>query len=312
MDILVYGAGVCGSYLASELFFAKHNVTLLARGERLEFLRENGVIIKHNLQKNWTTAKVPVIAKLTPEAHYDVVLIVLKKTDLKGALPVLEANKKCPLYIFLGNNGDIKQVCKSFSDASRLAFGFPASGGKIDKGIVYSYHADRPELTLGETLGSESTRLSRVASLFKSTAIKVEISPHIDAWLKYRLAIINPMAAAIQWADGDVKKLASSAEMVDLMIAAIKEGFKVLEALGYPSEPPSAIRSLQRHKALVAFNFKRIAAKESSKLAIRDLAMNAPGEMAALSADFQSLKTRSGIETPAIDKLYALMLRPEA
>jgi 2-dehydropantoate 2-reductase len=120
------------------------------------------------------------------------------------------------------------------------------------------------------------------------------------------------MAAAIQWADGDVKKLASSAEMVDLMIVAIKEGFKVLEALGYPSEPPSAIRLLQRHRALVAFNFKRIAAKESSKLAIRDLAMNAPDEMAALSADFQSLKTRSGVETPAIDKLYALMLRPKA
>jgi 2-dehydropantoate 2-reductase len=311
MDILVYGAGVCGSYIASELFLAKQNVTLLARGKRLEFLRENGVIIKHSLQKSWTTAKIPVIDRLRPEAYYDVVFIVMKKTQLEGALPSLEANKKCPLYIFLGNNGDIRQACRYFSDASRVAFGFPCSGGRIDKGIVYSYHK-KPVLTLGETMGRASARLSNVAELFKKTAVRVKISPNIDAFLKYHLALVSPLANAIQRAGGDMKKLAASGDEIKLLVTAIKEGVGVLEALGLPGEPPSAVRLLKMPAALLSFFLRRAIAKESAGLAMRDHAMAATDEMAALADEFKALTARTNIATPSIDSLYSTMLRPKA
>jgi 2-dehydropantoate 2-reductase len=310
MDILVYGAGVCGSYITSELFFAKQNVTLLARGERLQYLRENGVMIKNQTQKSWTTAKVPLVENLKPNACYDAVFVVMKKTDLKNVLPVLEANKKCPFYIFLGNNGEPQQVCRSFSDASRVAFGFPCSAGKIEKGIVYSSHGGKPVLTLGEMLGRESSRLSDVANLFRGTAIKIVISPNIDAFLKYHIALVSPLTSAIQWADGDMKKLAASDEMTGLVVDAIKEGISVLEALGYPNEPPSGIRQLKMHKLIVTFFLKRMLLKESSELEMRDHAMKAIGEMAELADEFKTLKAGCSLATPAIDTLYSHMLRP--
>ena len=43
MKILIYGAGVLGSYLAHVLVRADNDVTLLARGTRLEELREQGL-----------------------------------------------------------------------------------------------------------------------------------------------------------------------------------------------------------------------------------------------------------------------------
>jgi 2-dehydropantoate 2-reductase len=40
MKLLVYGAGFCGSLFSAHLHEAGHNVSLLARGERLAALRD--------------------------------------------------------------------------------------------------------------------------------------------------------------------------------------------------------------------------------------------------------------------------------
>ena len=46
MRILVYGAGVLGCNLANNLYHAKKDVTLLARGVWAEQLKQNGLHIK--------------------------------------------------------------------------------------------------------------------------------------------------------------------------------------------------------------------------------------------------------------------------
>ena len=46
MKILVYGAGVLGCNLARNLFHARKDVTLLARGNWAEEIRKNGLRIK--------------------------------------------------------------------------------------------------------------------------------------------------------------------------------------------------------------------------------------------------------------------------
>jgi ketopantoate reductase len=43
MKLLVYGAGVLGSLFAARMHEAGHDVSLLARGERLAALRRHGV-----------------------------------------------------------------------------------------------------------------------------------------------------------------------------------------------------------------------------------------------------------------------------
>lgn len=61
MRILVYGAGVLGSYLAHELVRVGHNVTMLARGQRADELEKNGNVIRHYFQFKTTVHNVRVI-----------------------------------------------------------------------------------------------------------------------------------------------------------------------------------------------------------------------------------------------------------
>ena len=53
MRILVYGAGVIGSIFAGKLAASGEDVTVLARGKRLEELRQNGIVLAvPNANKN--------------------------------------------------------------------------------------------------------------------------------------------------------------------------------------------------------------------------------------------------------------------
>lgn len=42
MNVLIYGAGVIGSIFAAKLCLSGQNVTVLARGKRLEEIRDTG------------------------------------------------------------------------------------------------------------------------------------------------------------------------------------------------------------------------------------------------------------------------------
>ena len=87
--ILVIGAGVNGSICAVRLFEAGIDVTILARGARFAFIKEQGVIIDDPFRNARTVTKVPVIDALLPEDIYDYVLIVVRKNQVSELLPVL-------------------------------------------------------------------------------------------------------------------------------------------------------------------------------------------------------------------------------
>ncbi len=54
IKVLVYGSGVIGCYLAHVLCAAGNDVTLLARGQWKEQLQQNGLRIRHHLQRKTT------------------------------------------------------------------------------------------------------------------------------------------------------------------------------------------------------------------------------------------------------------------
>ncbi len=75
MKLLIYGAGIQGSYLAHILAKNKENeVTILARGKTKEHLETNGLELKHVIQKKRTVDIIKIISKLDPTDKCDLIL----------------------------------------------------------------------------------------------------------------------------------------------------------------------------------------------------------------------------------------------
>ena len=83
MKILIYGAGVQGSYLAHVLVRGGNEVTILARGKRFEELKKDGIVIRHYLQLKTTVDKVNIISKLLPDDIYDLIFVVMQYQQSK-------------------------------------------------------------------------------------------------------------------------------------------------------------------------------------------------------------------------------------
>ena len=69
MRILIYGAGVIGSLYGALLAEEGFDVSVLARGKRLEVLSREG--LRYRYKGKILTAPVKVLSELAPDDRYD-------------------------------------------------------------------------------------------------------------------------------------------------------------------------------------------------------------------------------------------------
>ena len=67
MKILIFGAGLLGSLYAYLLHKTGENVTILARNDHQEFLKENGIVLFNEFTKEKNIEKVDVVDSLNEE-----------------------------------------------------------------------------------------------------------------------------------------------------------------------------------------------------------------------------------------------------
>ena len=71
MRILIYGAGVLGSLYAALLAKAGYDISIYARGKRLEVLKNNGLLYKKD--QSIIKAEIKILGKVPYDDMYDYV-----------------------------------------------------------------------------------------------------------------------------------------------------------------------------------------------------------------------------------------------
>ncbi len=205
MRILVFGAGVLGSVYAARLQDAGHELTLVARGQRYHDIREHGIVVEYFDTREQTTTKVDVVDRMPVDEHYDFCLVPVQKTQLDGALAALSGNPHIPAFLFMVNTTEGPQAMIDALGRDRVLLGFANLGGERDGHVVRVMIAKGKPITIGELDGSRSKRLHRIASALGDAGIGVDVSPNMDAWLKYHVALVGPLANALYMAALDHK-----------------------------------------------------------------------------------------------------------
>ena len=240
MKVLVIGAGVLGSLYAGRLQASGHQVTLLARGERLEQIKTQGLVLVDHRTGIRTITKVPVVDQISQNDHYELVILLVRKNQLHDLIPTIASNKNIPSFLFMVNSASGFDEYFQVIGRERVLLGFPGAGGyrdpsgKVDYSILPAF---LQSTQIGEVDGSNTPRLIKIASLFRDFGFPTEIQKNMDAWLKTHVALVSPIANAIYLADGDVNRLAETRDGLIMLIRAIREGFHVLDHLAIPVVP---------------------------------------------------------------------------
>lgn len=304
MRILVYGAGVLGSYLAHVLVRGDNNVTMLARGGRLDELQKNGNVIRHYFQFRTTADKVNVISELQPEDIYDLVFVVMKYPDFQAVLPALAANHSSHI-VLVGNNAspsEMRDYLETHSPVKKqVAFGFQLSAGWRENGRVNCVRAPKVQMTIGG-LGEELSWRAVIDQAFLNTKYKLVYHNHMDEWLKSHFVMILPLNFIAPSYNGDLRKAIKDNTLLHHVIAAVDEGHQVLEKLGHTVAPASQSKLAREQRKMFYILLKLMLSTPIGKILLGDKAVSAD-EMSALFQAFNDLKSRANIPTPHWDTL---------
>ena len=311
MKILVYGAGVIGGQLCHALCKCKNDVTIMARGQWADTLKNEGLCIHHYIQRKDTVDHPHVITAID-NTHYDLVFAVMQFRQMEMILSDL-AKIDTPIVILTGNNLSAKEMENKILDECKkdktVLFGFGSTAGTRENGKLNTVHLGDGRLTIGKSDAEVSDEIKeRIKDAFKGGKLSLSWCDNMDSWLKYHAAFILPVVYLCYKTDCDLKK--SDRADRKLMLKAVKDAYHLLMELGYPVRPEGDEKSLEPGllnaavKAIVYLTAKtRLGA-----LCTSEHCKHAPKEMKDLSDEFMKLReNKADYPMPAFDRLYAMM-----
>ena len=294
MKILVYGAGVLGCNLARNMFRAKKDVTLLARGSWAEEIQKNGLRIKDKFSPRMSVSRIPVTTELKPEDEYDVIFVVLRYTQIDSILDTLRANRTKNI-VFVGNNVGARALSGALPEKN-VMFAFALSAGHRERDHVASI--DLKKITIGQLAGAPSNE-QLIGQIFADTKYKVVYEPNMEDYLLCHAAFVLPAAFACYKTDGDLKKLKGNTAYLSRLIDANIEGYRAIKNAGHEILPKNdtEFEDPAYRKACLRF-FKLMCATSLGKICASDHAMNATDEMSALNRDLKQFYDEHGASYP--------------
>ena len=314
MKVCIFGSGATGGYLGVELARAGAEVSLVARGAHLEAIRRNG--LKLLIDGEERVAHAPATDDPRELGPQDYVIIGLKAHSIPGAVDkiapllgndtaVVTASNGIPYWYFHDHGGPFRNTVLQTVDPDgkqwqvlkpERAIGcivYPATE-VVEPGVVKHVYGNK--FPLGEPSGERSERVERLAALMTEAGLDAPVLDRIrdEIWLKlWGNLCFNPISA-LTHATLDI--IASDPGTRAVAKAMMTEAQAIAETFGV------------RFRVDIERRINgagRVGAHKTSML--QDLERGRPMEIDALVAVVQEMGQLTGIATPTIDTVLALV-----
>jgi 2-dehydropantoate 2-reductase len=232
--LLIFGAGVIGSLYALRFIQSDMNVTVLARGNRLEELRRNG--LQYGEKNAIKTAQVNLIETLHDDDIYDFIFVAVRFDQMGSALTAIKDNKSENIVTLANTVGYGEWIAIV---GNRLIPGFPGAGGNIAEGILYAQFVKNVQGTIfGEINGKKTERIIKLSQILNMAKLPYEIPENIKAFHLSHAAFTASIKHFCP-AEGmmDVKT-AKSGSVLRKVALTIKQNAHLLERAGIPILDP--------------------------------------------------------------------------
>ena len=316
MKICVLGAGSIGGHVAVLLAESGHAVTVIARGTHLAAIRRSGLKLILDDGSEHTAPDMAATDDIRLAGPQDLVILAVKANQVEALvddLPtlfhpetvLLPMQNGIPWWYFQRHGGALEGHCVRTVDpqarimnaiAPQRIIGcvvYPAAA-IIAPGVVR--HIEGNRYPLGELDGATTERITRIADAFTAAGFKSPILPDIRAeiWLKlWGNLTFNPVSALTHSTLVDICQHPLTRDLASRMMA---EAQAIANRLGIEFR--------------VTID-KRIAGAEKvgkhKTSMLQDIEAGREPEIDALVGSVIELGRLTGVATPHIDTVYALV-----
>ncbi|WP_431265908.1 ketopantoate reductase family protein [Roseateles chitinivorans] len=222
MKILILGAGRIGSTLAFHFSKAGHEVTVVARGDRLRALQRDGAVRTVDDR----AAPVTAVAALEPGLAVDLVIVTVPEYQFAPLLPALAASAARTVLLMFNSFVD-PAVYREALGGERVALGFPNMLAFLEDQRV-RFNVDGPGMIV--TVSRPDLR-----TLFAEAGLRCKVELDMPAFLRSHAAMVVPLFVAGLWTCERPSALTWAESR--RLAAAWTEGFALVRRLGHPLRP---------------------------------------------------------------------------
>ncbi len=224
MSILIFGAGVIGSLYGALLAEAGFDVSVYARGQRLENLLQDGLQYKY--KGKIKTAPIKVLSKIEPDDRYDFIFLTVRENQLHAALEELRRNSS-PTIVTMVNSLETYDHWEAICGAGRIIPAFPGAGGGFDGSVLDA--ALTPRLIQPTTFGKTDGMEKELARILRRAKIPYQIVPDMHAWQLCHLAMVVPIAD-VYYEAADPKHVGRDAALMRKTAKQIRDNLSAIAA----------------------------------------------------------------------------------
>lgn len=314
MKICVVGAGSIGGLLGVKLALAGEDVTLIARGQHLEAIQENGLRVSYSDGSSEVARRVRATSDMSACGPQDLVILGLKAHQIRPVVGeiralfgpdtmVLTTQNGLPWWYFQRHGGEFDGYrIETLDPDGRLSDGIEAR--RIIGCIAYPAatiarpgvirHIEGMRFPVGELDRSDSERLQRVSETLVKAGFKSPVLEDIrsEIWLKaWGNLSFNPISALCHATLVDICQFGPTRELAANMMT---EAQIIAEKLGVTFRVP-----LEKRIA----GAEKVGKHKTSML--QDVEAGRALETEALIGAVLELGTLTNTPTPYISAIYA-------
>jgi len=292
MKILILGGGRIGSTFAFHFSSARHDVTVVARGERLAALQRDGAV----RTVDGRSAPVTAVPSLEPGLAADLIIVTVPEHQFAPLLPGLAASSAGTILLMFNSFGDTA-VYGAALGGERMALGFPKMLAFLE-GERLRFQVDGPGMIV-------TVSRPDLKQLFEDAGFRSTVEPNMPAFLRGHAAMVVPLFIAGLWLWERPSPLSWSEAR--RLADAWTEAFALVRRLGHPLRPGvvAALARLPRWLTIaVMWAFSRTAG-------VREVGAFGPKETRWLIDRMVEADTRLATERSRLSTLpHLLSLRP--
>ena len=312
LRICIAGAGAIGGTLAVRLSAAGHQISVLARGQTLQAIRERGLTL-HDL--HGTTHARPAASQLPEFGVQDVIFLCAKSQDMSALLPqiapmvgeetvVIPTNNGVPWWYFHREGGRFDGQAVKAVDPDGALSNAVALDRLIGSVLFITAEVESPGvirsvnphlMVLGEPSGEMSERLMRVRAAVEAAGIEARATDRIrdKLWTKIIANIsTNPLSVITQ---GTLQQLYGLPELREVVSQIMRETLLVASSHGARVDI-DPLTFLQLGEAMGAFRTSML----------QDLERGRPLELAAIGDAVLEMAERYAIPMPITRVIVSL------
>ncbi|WP_035335378.1 2-dehydropantoate 2-reductase [Dokdonia sp. PRO95] len=302
MHILIYGSGGVGGFFGGKLALAGNKVTMIARGEHLKAIQENGIEV-NSITGDFKATPYLATDDLSKIETPDLVIFGVKSYQIESAVKdILQYCDENTLYLPLQNGASNVEVLNSVVPKSQVLAGLCRMISFIEAPGVISNPDIAPAILFGEQDNSKTERLEKIVSVFTDAGINAAVPDNIQVAIWQKFLFITTISAIGGLTRVPIGVMREQPYIKELMRKTAQEVFEVAKAKGI-------ILSEKTFENMFGAISKQ--AHETTASTQRDIMAGKPSELENFNGYIVKEGKRLGVATPVNEMIYELLLPQE-